>query len=163
MWMRGVWGLLLGQNIFGWLILMIPSQQSLCLSFVEEVISSVPSNWGLEHGHSSMRWTITLWVMLIYFSEDAERLGAIGCFFWLMRPNCRASSHWEFCLTVLQIVFTKALESPRLFQRKVWTQPKRRDFRLPGSSDSWTGANKSWSYHRGTKLQTEYGWCQRRR
>ena len=42
--MQGVWGLVLGQSLFGWLILMILSQQSLGLSLVGEVVSSLPSN-----------------------------------------------------------------------------------------------------------------------
>ena len=33
---------------------------------------------------------------------------------------------------------------------------------LPGF-DAYVGAHKRWSYHKGTKLQTGYGWCQWRR
>ena len=54
MWMREVWGPVLGRSLFGWLILIISNQQSLGLSLVGEVVSNVPNNWGLEHGHGGM-------------------------------------------------------------------------------------------------------------
>ena len=168
MWMRRMWGPVLGQSFFGWLILMIPSQQSLGLSLVGEVVSSVPRNWDIEHGHGSMSWTITLWVTLIHFSEEWREIGGYWSFFltdvsqlssFLLRYSIKAliedlsppsrtwmrsgfsealsasnpmdweclrwdtqlwtSFHWEFRLTILQIVSTKALKSPRLFWRKV--------------------------------------------
>ena len=41
---RGVWGLVLGQSLFGRLVSRISSRQGLGLSLVGEVVSSVPSN-----------------------------------------------------------------------------------------------------------------------
>ena len=79
-----MWGLILSRSLFvvgGGLISRIPTQQGLGLSLVGELVSNAPNNLGLEHSHGTMSWTITLWVTLIYFSEDGERLEAIDCFF----------------------------------------------------------------------------------
>ena len=70
---------------------------------------------------------------------------------WDETPNCK--------LPLLQIVSTKALELLRLFEGKLWTRLKAKDLWLPGF-DACAGANKSWSYCKGTKLQMGYDWCQ---
>ena len=73
------------------------------------------------------------------------------------RPITNFLWYWESYLMQLQLVYMEVFESPKLFQEKPWTQPKARDLWLPGS-DAYAGANKSWFYHKGTKLQTGCGW-----
>ena len=63
-----------------------------------------------------------------------------GCSRW--DAQLWTSSHWEFRLTLLQILSSKALELPRLFRREVWTQPTARELWLPGS-DACAGARKT--------------------
>ena len=65
----------------------------LILSLLGVLILNITNSQGLEHGLVSISETITSWAMLIYFSEDGERLEAIDRFFRLMHPNCLATSN----------------------------------------------------------------------
>ena len=65
-----------------------------------------------------------------------------GCLRW--DAQLWISSHWESYLMRLQVIYTQALKSPKLFEEKPWIQPKARDIRLSGSN-ACASANKSWS------------------
>ena len=55
-----------------------------------ELISRILGRRGRELGCGSMSETITLWALLIHFSEDRGWLEAINRFFRLVYSNCLA-------------------------------------------------------------------------
>ena len=59
----------------------------------------------------------------------------------------------------VQVVYMQVLEPSKLFRRKTLNSTKVKELQLP-SFDICVGANKSWSYHKKTKLQIRYDWCQ---
>ena len=83
----GVWGLILSLNSFRRLVLRIPSEGN------GRLVLRIPGSWDLWLGHGSMSWAITLWVTLIYLSENRGRFEAIDCFL----TNRSQLSHF-FCI-----------------------------------------------------------------